>query len=273
MKRRLVFIFNFLIATSALFSQKPANLTPEMLSMRREKMTFLDNQLLLFNSRGYASPCQYSATGITHPRFFPIEVPSYNFYLNFLEKQTNIEIRDDVHLIYKTGETDPLGCNFRPNAPMVMVTQDEIWQPNLYTRTATFHKEINKEWVTFSLKTWTSVSGEKDEIFLKIRIQNRNTKELTLTLAPHQNADALRLRDPREPRKTSSTKVTNPDVFTIQSEQLRFRVSSSIENRNEKGFEITIPAGGVGYILFCNTNGRCRENAGRFGFIPTRYSK
>ena len=250
MKRILFYVFTLLITTSSLFSQTTLKLTPEMLSMRREKMTFLDDQLLLFNNRGYASPCQYSATGITHPRFFPIEVHSYNFYLNFLEKQTNLEIRDDVHLIYRSGETDPLGCNFRPGKPMVMVTQDEVWQPNLYTRTATFHKEINKEWVTFSLKTWTSVSGEKDEIFLKIRIQNRNKKELTLTLAPHQNADALRLQDPRDPRKKSSTKVTNPDVYTIQSEQLRFRVSSSIEKRNEKGFEVTIPAGEVGVYYF-----------------------
>jgi len=227
-----------------------AQLTPEMLSMRRENMTFLDDQVLLFNNRGYASPCQYSATGITRVQFPPIDIPSYNFFMNFSDKKTSIEIRDDVHLFWVKGGIDALGCNFRSDAPMVIVPQDEVWQPNLYTRTSTFHKEINHEWCSFALKTWTSVSGEKDEVFLKIRITNRNTKELTLTLTPHQAADSLRVQDPREALKKGSAKVTYPDVFTIQSEQLRFRVSSSVEKRNEQGFEVTIPAGGIGEYYF-----------------------
>jgi hypothetical protein len=250
MKRTIIIVTLILVSFSQLFSQSDLKLKPEMLSMRREKMTFLDDQVLLFNSRGYASPCQYSATGITYPRFFPIDIPSYNFYFNFLDTLTGLEIRDDVHLIYKNHEYDPLACNFRPGAPMVMVTQDEVWQPNLYTRTSTFHKEINNEWITFSLKTWTSVSGEKDEIFLKIRIHNRNKKALSLTLAPHQSADALRLQDPRQPKKTGSAKITTPDTFTIESEQLRFRISSSIEKRNKKGFVVTIPAGGTSEYYF-----------------------
>ena len=69
-----------------------AQLTPEMLSMRREKMTFLDDQVLLFNNRGYASPCQYSATGITRVQFPPIDIPSYNFYMNFSDKKVRILI-------------------------------------------------------------------------------------------------------------------------------------------------------------------------------------
>ena len=227
-----------------------AQLSPEKLSMRRENMTFLDDQVLLFNNRGYASPCQYSATGITRVQFPPIDIPSYNFFINFSDKKTGIEIRDDVHLFWVKGGIDALGCNFRSDAPMVIVPQDEVWQPNLYTRTSTFHKEINHEWCSFALKTWTSVSDAKDEIFLKIRIKNRNTKQLTLTLTPHQTADALRVQDPREALKKGSSKVTHPDVYTIQSEQLRFRVSSSIEQRNDKGFEVTIPAGGVGEYYF-----------------------
>ena len=73
-------IFGLLLVNGFVAS---AQLTPEKLSMRREKMTFLDDQVLLFNNRGYASPCQYSATGITRVQFPPIDIPSYNFFMNF----------------------------------------------------------------------------------------------------------------------------------------------------------------------------------------------
>ncbi|MCB0749310.1 MAG: hypothetical protein KDC90_17745, partial [Ignavibacteriae bacterium] len=172
---------------------------PEYYIMDRENITFEDFHILLFNYRGFVSPRQYSITQFTHVQFLPITAEMYNFNLNFYDKGTGRLIEDDVPTKWKSWiddrkNFDPLGSNFRPNSPSVMVTQDEDWMPNLYHRTGTFHKEYNNNWVSFSAESWTSVSYNDDEVFIKLKITNRNSENLDMTIIPNQVADKIIVR-------------------------------------------------------------------------------
>jgi hypothetical protein len=223
---------------SAQVAYTPAD--PEFYAMDREDMTFDDQQVLLVNYRGFVSPRQYSVTQFTNVWFLPIESARYNFNLNFFDKGTGRIIEDDVPIKWKSwiddGESyDPLGSNFRPNSPSIMVTQDEKWQPNQYHRTATFHKEYNQTWVSFSAKSWTNVSFEDDEVFIKLVLTNRNSKDLNMTIIPNQVAEYMVCHG-----KHGDTKSAKIDAFTIGSDMAHARVSSSIKETSEKGFEVSI---------------------------------
>ena len=72
-----------------------------------------------------------------------------------------------------------------------MVTQDESWRPNLAHRKGTFHKEKDKKWVSFSAESWTNVAYKDDEVFIKLKLHNRNTENLDLTIIPNQVAENI----------------------------------------------------------------------------------
>lgn len=220
---------------------------PEYYAMDREHIAFDDEHVLLFNHRGFVSPRQYSVTQFTNVWFLPLGSPRYEFNLNFFDKGTGRLIEDDVPTKWKSwiddgGSYDPLGSNFRPNSPSIMVTQDEKWQPNQYERTATFHKEYDKKWVSFSAKSWTNVSFEDDEVFIKLTLTNRNTKDLDMTIIPNQVAEIMELYA-KEGAVEGENKSDLLDAFTIGSKLAHARVSSSIQKTSEKGFEISIPPG------------------------------
>jgi hypothetical protein len=223
--------------------QNPTPADPEYYAMDRQQMSFDDYQVMLFNYRGFACPRQYSMTAFTSVQFLPISAPAYNFNLNFFDHNTGKTVRDDVPWIWEEwiregrGD-DPLGANFRPNSPFMMVTQDETWQPNAYIRSGTFHKEIYGKWITFSIKTTTSVSYSDDEVFLKITMKNRSDKPLNLTLVPQQTARQMICDG-----MAGSDSVTLIDSFTIGSPQMHARVSSDIKTISDKGFELTLPPG------------------------------
>jgi hypothetical protein len=226
---------------SAQRSHTPAD--PEYYTMDREDIAFDDEQVILVNHRGFVSPRQYSVTQFTNVWFLPIGAPRYEFNLNFFDKGTGRLIEDDVPTKWKSwiddgGSYDPLGSNFRPNSPSIMVTQDEKWQPNQYHRTATFHKEYNHKWVSFSAKSWTNVAFEDDEVFIKLVLTNRNSKDLNITIIPNHVAEIMECHF-----KQGSTKVDSIDAFTIGSEMAHARVSSSIRKTSEEGFEISIAPG------------------------------
>lgn len=226
------------------FAQKqitPA--VPEYYQMDRENITFEDFHLLLFNYRGFVSPRQYSITQFTHVQFLPIVAEMYNFNLNFYDNGTERLIEDDVPTRWKSWiderkSYDPLGSNFRPNSPWIIVTQDESWRPNLAHRKGTFHKEKDNNWVSFSAESWTSVSYNDDEVFIKVKLTNRNSEKLNMTIIPNQVADRIIVH-----AKNGSTEAKQIDAFTLGSEVAHSRVSSNIENISEKGFEIIIAPG------------------------------
>jgi hypothetical protein len=230
--------------------QKITPADPEYYAMNREDITLEDYHNLLFNYRGFVSPRQYSVTQFTHVSFLPISSEMYEFNLNFYDKGTDKLINDDVPTRWKSwiddrGSFDPLGSNFRHNAPWVMVTQDETWQPNMAHRKGTFHKEKDKEWVSFSAESWTSVAYNDDEVFIKLKLVNRNSKDLNLTIIPNQLA-----KDIQVGFKEGDTKAKTIDAFTIGSEVAHARVSSNINTVSDKGFDVSIAPGKSGTYWF-----------------------
>lgn len=240
---KLFILLTFLVSVVVQAQKTITPGAPEYYAMDREDMRFEDSQVLLVNYRGFVSPRQYSITQFTNVQFEPFEAHKYNFNLNFFDKGTERLIEDDVPTKWKSwiddGKSyDPLGSNFRPNSPSIMVSQDELWQPNQYTRSATFHKEYNNKWVSFSAKSWTNVSFADDEVFIKLVINNRNSENLEMTIIPNQVAENIHCTF-----KEGDTKAKQIDAFTIGSEVAHARVSSSIKETSEKGFEINIASG------------------------------
>ena len=214
---------------------------PGYYAMDRQQMRFDDYQVMLINYRGFVCPRQYSITCFTSVQFLPISSPSYTFNLNFFDYNTGKTVRDDVPVIWdrwiRDGKgDDPLGANFRPDSPFMMVTQDEKWQPDCYTRSGTFHKEIEGKWLTFSIKSTTSVSYSNDEVYLKITIKNRSKKPLRLTLVPQQIAAHMYYDG-----MAGSDSARQIDAFTLGSQQMHARVSSDIKGIVKNGFELTLP--------------------------------
>ena len=235
----LMYFIGFSMSVLAQNQFKPFD--PEYYAMNRQQMRFDDYQVLLINYRGFVCPRQYSMTCFTSVQFLPLSAPAYSFNLNFFDINTGKTVRDDVPRIWdeyiRDGKgDDPLGANFRPNSPFLMVTQDETWQPNAYIRSGTFHKEIDGKWLTFSIRSTTNVSYSNDEVFLKVIMKNRDDKPLKLTLIPQQIARQM-LCD----GMTGSDSSRQIDAFTIGSSQMHARVSSDIETISDKGFELTLP--------------------------------
>lgn len=223
---------------------------PEYYAMDREHINFEDYHVFLFNYRGFVSPRQFSITQFTHVQFLPISAEMYNFNLNFYDKGTERLIEDDVPLMWKSWiddreRFDPLGSNFRHNSPWIMVTQDESWRPNMAHRMGTFHKEKDNKWVSFSAESWTNVAYKDDEVFIKLKLHNRNSKNLDLTIIPNQVADDIICGF-----KEGDTKAKSIDAFTIGSEVAHARVSSSIETISDKGFEVSIAPGKTAIYWF-----------------------
>jgi hypothetical protein len=240
--------FAFAILLSSPFlciaaQEVPLPSDPEYYRMDRQQIRFDDYQVMLINYRGFACPRQYSVTDFTNIQFLPASAPFYNFNLNFIDSASGKTIHDDVPLIWdkwirEGAGDDPLGSNFRPNSPFLMVTQDESWQPNASIRTGTFHKEIDGRWITFSAKSITSVSSADDEVFIKLTLKNRGTVPLHLILEPQQKSarmffDGMKGSD-------SSAAV---NTFTFGSEQLHSTVSSDIRSFDNSGFHLILPPG------------------------------
>ncbi len=247
MKRIFALLMFIIFSLNAISQGSITPADPEYYAMDREDIAFDDEQVILVNYRGFISPRQYSVTQFTNVWFLPLGSPRYEFNLNFFDKGTGRLIEDDVPTKWKSwiddgGSYDPLGSNFRPNSPSIMVTQDERWRPNQYHRTATFHKEYNQKWVSFSAKSWTNVSFEDDEVFIKLILTNRNSKDLEMTIIPNQVADVME-RYSKEGVVEGARESDSLDAFTIGSKLAHARVSSSIQKTSAKGFEISISPG------------------------------
>jgi len=223
---------------------------PEFYGMHMEDINYADYHTLLFNYRGFVSPRRYSLTQFTHVQFLPIAAEMYNFNLNFYDKGTGRLVFDDVPVRWKSWiddreSFDPLGSNFRHNSPWIMVTQDEDWRPNRAHKTGTFHKEQEGKWLTFSAESWMNVAYDDDEVYLKLKLVNRNSEPLELTIIPNQVAEHMDVQ-----LKDEDTQVKQIDAFTIGSEIARARVSSNVSNTSEKGFDVSIAPGSSGTYYF-----------------------
>ncbi len=219
-------------------------LTPEVLGMPRSQIVFTDRMLRLFNGRGAISVRDKCVTGLQRLQFPPINVRDYKFYLAFREAKTGTLIQDIMPEVYdhkvQTGKgPHPLGLNFTPGAPFVMLLQRAYWQPNAFYRTGTFHKEIKGHWISFRIKTKASVSAVADEIYLKVELENRESDPLVLTAIPDQRASDLSLDFTHVKTKPASP-VTHLSFNTLESNQIRISVESNLPNHNKAGWHWVI---------------------------------
>jgi len=230
-------------------SRMDAGLTPERLAMDRSQIVFSGRRLRLFNGRGTVSIRDWNVTGLQVLEFPPISVHDYHFQLAFRDEKTQILVQDltaDAHeKLAATGQgTTPLGFNFFADSPYVMLLQHAWWQPNLYTRTGTFHKLINGKWISFSILTRASVSAERDEVYLEVEIRNRLAEPRVLTAIPQQSAPVLGLNFPGE--KTAPPSAAKQlNAFTLASDQARVTVISDLGKPAKDGWNWEIPAQGV----------------------------
>ncbi len=219
-------------------------LTPEMLGMPRTQIAFGDRALRLFNGRGTVSIRDKSLTGLQAVEFPPIDVRDYRFFLQFRETKANVLIQDIVpdvydHMVETGGGLHPLGMNFLPGSPWVMLLQQAYWEPNAFFRTGTFHKQFGDRWISFAISTKTSVSAETDEIYMTVEIENREAEPLVFTTSPDQRAPDLSISVPGEAGKPGP--VTRPDAFTIASDQIRITVVSDLVAQGKDGWRWEIP--------------------------------
>ena len=244
----LLFLSTFAMLT-VIAQQNHGYFTQQSLAFPRERMCLDDEQVLIFNGHFFVCPRENSMTAFCFPSLPIFGNPlqsNYEFHINFTENTTGQLIRDDVGLELKMSA---LVCNLFEDHPWVMVTQDEVWMPNLYTRTGIFFKDRGEKRIHFGIKTGTSVSSKANEIYLWLEIQNRDKEELSLTLTPVQQAqyivDTLNISAKKNSR---DVKINTP--FEIASGQVSVTVSSDIDDYNKNGFVLTIPAGGVAKHYF-----------------------
>jgi hypothetical protein len=242
--------------------QVATKLTPELLGMDRARIVFSGRRLRLFNGRGTVSVRDWSVTGLQVLQFPPIFAHDYHFQLAFRDERNKVLVQDltaDAHeQLATTGKgTTPLGFNFFPHSPFVMLLQREYWQPNLYVRTGTFHKVFDGKWISFGIRTKASVSAEKDEIYLEVEIHNRNSEPLVLTVIPQQSASELTAGIPQV-RTPPPSAVQQVDAFTLANSVVRVTTVSDLGKPRKDGWEWEIP-------------GQAARTA-RFAIIPQQIS-
>lgn len=229
-------------------------LTPESLMMPRMQIVFSGRRLRLFNGRGSVSVRDWTVTGLQAPDFLPIALPRYSFQLAWRVHRGNVLIQDVVGDQHEkrviTGKgASALGDNFSPNLPFVVLLQEERWQPNLYHRTGTFHKLIQGQWISFGLETWASVSAEKDEAYLQLRIQNREPTSLSMTVLPVQKIVEYAQRGALA-KAVAEPPAAQAGGFTLDGAKYRITVVSDLPTHGAEGWEWQIPGHGEATARF-----------------------
>ncbi len=213
-------------------------LSLETLGMRRSSIFFGDAPIRLFNGRGAVSLRDKSVTGLQTLLFPPVDIPDYNFSLAFREAKTGVLIQDTVPDVFKrlleTGKgTTPLGLNFLPGTPYVLLWQRAYWQPNAMFRTGTFHKEFNGHWISFGLTTKASVSAKADEVYLEVEIENRQAEPLSLTVIPNQGTTNLE-HVPPDGGSEPTGKAVDPNASPAARKQPIITVESDLPGQKEQ---------------------------------------
>jgi len=231
-----------------------SGLTAELLMMPRMQAVFSGRRLRLFNGRGSVSVRDWTVTGLQAPDFLPIALRNYTFQLAWKIRQGDVLIQDvvgDQHeTLVITGQgASPLGDNFSPRLPLVVLLQEETWRPNLYHRTGTFHKLIQGQWISFGLETWLSVSAESDEAYLHLKIHNRESTPLSMTVLPVQKLVDYTLRSAQS-KDAANPAVAQSGGYTLAGEKYRITAVSDLPAHNAEGWELEIPGHGEASARF-----------------------
>lgn len=244
-------------------------LKPEDLQMKYSDIAFKGRDLRIFNGRGAVSVWDKTVTGLQSLRFPPFCLDEYRFSLAFREKKCDLLIQDIMgdmsDYMNRTGGPDgrgphPLGTNWekyvKDEKPGFSVTnhihqtllfQDGTWQPGQMERIGHYNKYFDGNRISFSAKTLSAVSAEKDEIFMQLLLTNRDDNELCLKILPIQNIiDPYHLNTYKE--------VLRPDSFTTIYDnpdcgKMYFYISADTEN-NDDGWDICLQPGEERTITF-----------------------
>jgi len=218
-------------------------LTPESLAKPRAEIALADSSLRVFNQRGCVSPRDWTVCGFKLLRFPPICILDYRFGLAFRERTTGTLILDN-----QDEYEDPLYLNQKEKDPNILLSQEAAWQPNLYTRTGTYHRYHEGRLISFGVTSELSVSAEADEIFLAVDVTNRGSETLDLTVIPDQrkarntrpDAVLAPLAGTLQPGQPSGT--NRPPVFTIRDKDWQVASVSDLPKVGDTGWQLEIPA-------------------------------
>jgi hypothetical protein len=158
--------------------------TVKDLGMERSDIARPDNTQWIFNGAGRTFPRRWSLTGFDGLGFLHWS-DGYRFHFDFVEKRSGVRIVDNVY--ERMAQEDPLGWNFRRNAPFCIVPQADTWYPHFERKTGSFYKNFQTGTVSFGIGTRTIVPSRLKEVLEEITIENRDDSPLTLTLLPMQN--------------------------------------------------------------------------------------
>jgi hypothetical protein len=75
------------------------------------------------------------------------------------------------------------------------VHQSTLWRPDYIQRNATWHKYLNNTLTSFALSSRTAISATTFEVYQELRVRNRLTRPLRLTLIPDQASNPRRFGD------------------------------------------------------------------------------
>ncbi len=222
--------------------------------MSRSQITMGDRMIRLFNGRGSVCIRDKSLTGLQTPNFPPLDLQAYRFSLALHETGANVLIQDVVPDYYDAKIANdknphPLGMNFTPGIPYVMLIQSAYWEPGTYFRTGTFHKVYDQRWISFGIATKTNVSAEKDEVFMEVEIGNREAEPLKFIVSADQRASDLTLAYPNQ-KTPPAGPVAHPDAFTLASDQIRITVISDLTGQDKDGWRWEIPGHSKGKAHF-----------------------
>ena len=218
-------------------------LTPESLAKPRAEIALADSSLRVFNQRGCVSPRDWTVCGVKLLRFPPICLVDYRFGLAFREQTTGTLILDN-----QDEYEDPLYLNQKEKDPNILLSQDAVWQPNLYTRTGTYHRYHQGRLISFGVTSELSVSAEADEIFLAVDVTNRSLETLNLTVIPDQrkaqnDRPDVVLKPLAETLQPSQLAGTNrPPCFLFRGKDWQVAAASDLPVAGDAGWQLEIPA-------------------------------
>jgi len=241
----LVMILGAMILGTSSGSAADTFLTQESLAMPRQRIVLSDTSLRAFSERGTASPRDMTVCGVKRLLFPPGVLYDYRFGLAFREHASGILILDN-----QDEYEDPLYLNMYPRDPNILLSQGAQWQPNLYTRTGTFHRYLKDRLVSFGVTSRLSVSAEADEVFLELDVSNRSKEALTLTLVPDQRFARLcrpdRMSQPRalmlQPAQPQG--ALRPPCFVLRTQAWQVAVASDLALGGDAGWRLEVPANG-----------------------------
>jgi hypothetical protein len=227
---------------------RPNLFTAESLAMPRPQISLWDSELRLSNGRGSIAIRDWSVMGLKRLTFPPRLLVEYRFGLAFREQSTGTLILDNEDEYY-----DSLALNQNPQDTPIIVSQDAVWQPNLYTRTGTFHLYVKGQLISFAITSRLSLSADDDEIYLEVEIESRMSRPLALTAIPDQLAARYYRPDIADDRMKSLALLPEPPpgesrkpCFVFDTDpSCKVVVVSDAAHADGGGWHLEIPAKGT----------------------------